>query len=114
MAAKGSRQLLSVSTHSGDGCGSEIFLMEYVASHGYIPVAADYAHTKPSITGNKSPFCRLRGGNVDKRWRLVTLVRRFAEDISGKRDFLLADVGASPDVLLRKGSWGSDIGKTGR
>ena len=57
MAAKGSRHLLSVSTHSGDGCGSDsIFVMEYVASHGYIAVAADYAHTKPSITGNKSLF----------------------------------------------------------
>ena len=88
--------------------------MEYVASHGYIAVAADYAHTKLSITGNKPPFCRVRGGNVDKPWRLVRLVRRFTEHISGNRDFLLADVGASPDVFLPKGSSGSDIGKTGR
>ena len=115
MAVKGSRHLLSASTHSGDGCGSDsIFVMEYVASHGYISVAADYAHTKPSITGNKSPFCRLRGGNLGKPWRLMRLVRRFAGDISGNRDLLLADVGASPDVLLPEGSSGSDIGKTGR
>lgn len=51
---------------------------------------------------------------MDKPWRLMRLVRRFAEDISGNRDFLLADVGASPDVFLPKGSSGSGIGETGR
>ncbi len=57
MVVRGSRHLLSAFTHSGDGCGSDsIFVMEYVASHGYIPVAADYAYTKLSITGKKSLF----------------------------------------------------------
>ncbi len=51
---------------------------------------------------------------MEKPWRLMRLVRRFAGDISGNRDFLSADVGVSPDVLLPKGSSGSDIGKTGR
>lgn len=77
---------LIIFSHGGFGSGYDsAFLMEYLASNGYIAAALDYVDTEPPYdknlksSGKQIAFSRIKHGNVKRTRHVIKILKQFKE-----------------------------------
>jgi len=78
---------LVIFVHGGYGCGyNSAFFVEYLARHGYIVAAADYADTIPPAYEKQIAFSRMKGGNTGTPMQVLRVAGQFANDMNRSRE----------------------------
>jgi len=90
VAASGAPYPLVVFAHGAYGSGyNSAYFMEYLASHGYVTVAADYKDKAPPDYTQQVAFSRIRGGNTANPLIILALAREFVDQMNqAPGDFL--------------------------